>query len=222
LILPVEEDVAEREESFGTRHQLVRRALLRLAGMSLAALSAWPRLALAREVAGSVEAIKGDAFAEAQAERRKLENAAPLFIADQVSTGSQSRLAIRLGKDTTIHLGELAHLTIDRFIENAGGEFTLQSGALLFDRAPGAEPKPLRIRSSFGLIAVRGTRFFAGPSAEVFGVLVTRGSVSVSAGGQEVILLAGEGTNIAHPGDAPTPPAPWKQARIDAALESAL
>jgi ferric-dicitrate binding protein FerR (iron transport regulator) len=186
------------------------------------AFSAGPGRALAREVAGAVEAIKGDAFAEAQDERRKLENAAPLFISDQVSTGSQSGLAIRLGKDTTIHLGELAHLTIDRFIENAGGELTLQSGALLFDRSPGAEPKPLRIRSSFGLIAVRGTRFFAGPSANVFGVLVTRGSVSVTAGGHEVVLAAGEGTNIAHPGDAPTPPAPWGQARIDAALESTL
>jgi ferric-dicitrate binding protein FerR (iron transport regulator) len=218
----VEEDLAEKDESFGTRHLLVRRSLLRLAGMGLAALSAGAGQALARELAGSVEAIKGDAFADAQDERRKLENAAPLFIADQVSTGSQSRLAIRLGKDTTIHLGELAHLTIDRFIENAGGELTLQSGALLFDRAPGAAPKPLRIRSSFGLIAVRGTRFFAGPSANVFGVLVTRGSVSVSAGGREVILGVGEGTNIAHPGDAPTPPAPWKQPRIDAALESTL
>jgi hypothetical protein len=215
----VEEKLIEKAEP-ETNHRLVRRSLLRLAAMGLAMLSAGARQALARELAGSVEAIKGDAFAEAQDERRKLENAAPLFIADQVSTGSQSRLAIRLGKDTTIHLGELAQLTIDRFIENAGGELTLQSGALVFDKTPGAEPKPLRIRSSFGLIAVRGTRFFAGPSANVFGVFVARGSVSVSGGGKEVVLGAGEGTNIAHPGDAPTPPAPWGQPRIDAALES--
>jgi ferric-dicitrate binding protein FerR (iron transport regulator) len=177
---------------------------------------------LARELAGSVEEIKGDAFAEAESERRKLENAAPVFVADEVSTGSASRLAIRLGKDTVIRLGELAHLTIDRFVENAGGELTLKSGPLLFDRTAGAEPRPLRIRSSFGLIAVRGTRFFAGPSAGVFGVFVTRGSVVVAAGGREVVVGDGEGTNIAHPGDTPTAPAPWKPPRIDAALESVL
>jgi len=214
--------LAENDASRETEPRLARRSLLRLAGMGLAALSARPDQAFARELAGSVEEIRGDAFADAPNERRKLENAAPLFIADEVTTGSQSRLALRLGKDTTVHLGELAHLTIDRYIENAGGELTLQSGALLFDRPAGAEPRPLRIRSSFGLIAVRGTRFFAGPSAGVFGVFVSRGSVSVSAGGQEVILGGGEGTNIAHPGDAPTPPSPWKQPRIDAALESTL
>jgi ferric-dicitrate binding protein FerR (iron transport regulator) len=149
-----------------------------------------------------------------------LETAAPVFLADEVSTAASSRLAIHLGADTTVRLGELARLTIDRTIENAGGDLTLSSGPLLFDRMPGSAPRPLRIRSSFGLIAVRGTRFFAGPSAGVFGVFVQRGSVAVQAAGQEVILREGEGTNIARPGAPPTPPSPWKQPRIDAALES--
>jgi hypothetical protein len=218
----LEEKLAEKHEPAGTGHWLVRRSLVRLLGLGLIALSATPRKSLARELAGSVEEIKGEAFAEAQSERRKLENAAPLFIADEVSTGSASRLALHLGRDTMVRLGELARLTIDRFIENAGGELTLASGPLLFDRKVGAEPRPLKIRSSFGLIAVRGTRFFAGPSNGVFGVFVERGSVVVSAAGQDVTLGAGEGTNIAHPGDAPTPPAPWKQPRIDAAMASTL
>jgi hypothetical protein len=214
--------LAERHEPAGRGHRLVRRSLVRLLGLGLIALSATPRKSLAHELAGSVEEIKGEAFAEAQNERRKLENAAPLFIADEVSTGSASRLALHLGKDTVVRLGELAHLTIDRFIENAGGELTLASGPLLFDRQVGPQPRPLKIRSSYGLIAVRGTRFFAGPSNGVFGVFVERGSVVVSAAGQDITLGAGEGTNIAHPGDAPTPPAPWKQPRIDAAMASTL
>lgn len=209
-------------ESAGTGDRLVRRSLLRWLGLGLVALSARPQLSFARELAGSVEEIKGEAFAEAEKERRKLENAAPLYIADDVTTGSASRLALHLGKDTTVRLGELAHLTIDRFIENAGGELTLASGPLLFNRQEGAQPRPLKIRSSYGLIAVRGTRFFAGPSNGVFGVFVERGSVVVSAAGQEVTLGRGEGTNIAHPGDAPTPPSPWKQPRIDAAMASVL
>jgi hypothetical protein len=214
--------LAERYKRAERGHRLVRRSFVRLLGLGLIALSATPRKSLASELAGSVEEIKGEAFAEAQNQRRKLENAAPLFIADDVSTGSASRLALHLGKDTTVRLGELAHLIIDRFIENAGGELTLASGPLLFDRLVGAKPRPLKIRSSYGLIVVRGTRFFAGPSNSVFGVFVERGSVVVSAAGQDVTLGAGEGTNIAHPGDAPTPPAPWKQPRIDAAMASTL
>jgi ferric-dicitrate binding protein FerR (iron transport regulator) len=185
-------------------------------------LSATSQFASGREPAGSVEEVKGEAFAEAEKQRRRLEIAAPVFIADQVSTGVASRLTLRLGKDTTVRLGELAHLTVDRFIESAGGELTLGAGPLLFERTHGAEPRPLRIRSSFALIAVRGTRFFAGPSAGVFGVFVSRGSVTVSAGDRQVVVEEGQGTNIAHPGDAPTAPLPWKPPRISAALESVL
>lgn len=201
-------------------HLLVRRSLFRLAGLGLVALSANAGPALAREQAGAVEEVKGEAYAQAERQRRKLESAAPIFVADELSTGSASRLAIRLGKDTVIRLGELAHLTIDHSLETVGGSLTLANGPLLFDRAARAAPRPLQIRSSFGLIAVRGTRFFAGPSAGVFGVFVQRGAVSVSAAGKEVIVRDGQGTNIAHPGDAPTKPATWGQPRIDAALGS--
>jgi hypothetical protein len=212
--------MACRNESDGAKYQFPRRTLLSLTGLGLVTLPAAFGRAFARELAGAVDDVRGEAFAEAQRERRKLQNAAPVFLADEVSTGAASRLAIHLGVDTIVRLGELAHLTIDRTLENAGGDLTLTSGPLLFDRNSGAEPRPVRIRSSFGLIAVRGTRFFAGPSAGVFGVFVQRGSVAVRAAGREVILGEGMGTNIAHPGDAPTPPSSWKQPRIDAALAS--
>jgi ferric-dicitrate binding protein FerR (iron transport regulator) len=103
---------------------------------------------------------------------------------------------------------------------NAGGEITLQSGPILFSRPAGSTPARMQIKSSFGLIAVRGTRFFAGPSAGVFGVFVERGSVAVSGAGTRVVLRAGQGTNIASPGAAPTPPAQWKPERIRTAFES--
>jgi hypothetical protein len=169
---------------------------------------------------GSVEDLKGEAFAETRAERRTLDRAAPLFINDLVRTGVDSRLTLRLGKDTTLRVGESARLTIDRFLVNAGGEITLQSGPILFDRPAGSAPAPMRIRSAFGLIAVRGTRFFAGPSAGVFGVYVERGEVVVSAAGKRVLVRGGQGTNIAQPGATPTPAAIWKSDRIRVALDS--
>jgi hypothetical protein len=200
-------------------HSLDRRSLLRT---GIAAAILIPRAARAEkaEPVGSVEDVKGEAFVEAQAARRSLDRAAPLFINDLVGTGLNSRLTLQLGKDTTLRVGAQARLVIDRLLVNAGGEITLQSGPILFDRPPGSAPARMQIRSSFGLIAVRGTRFFAGPSANVFGVFVERGSVAVAAAGARVVLRAGQGTNIARPGAAPTPAAPWRPERVRAALDS--
>lgn len=200
-------------------HPIDRRLLLR-AVVGAVVLIPHASDAQKAEQVGSVEDVKGEAFAEARSERRTLGRAAPLFVNDLVGTGADSRLTLQLGKDTTLRLGQLARLNIDRFLVNAGGEITLRSGPILFDRPAGSTPSRMQIRTSFGLIAVRGTRFFAGPSAGVFGVFVDRGSVAVSAAGVRVLLRRGQGTNIARPGAAPTPPAPWKPERVRAALES--
>jgi ferric-dicitrate binding protein FerR (iron transport regulator) len=108
---------------------------------------------------------------------------------------------------------------IDRYLVDAGGEFRLEAGAMLFDR-PSGKPSPVQVRSPFGLIAVRGTRFFAGPSAGVFGVFVERGTVAVSAAGREVVVLPGQGTDIPRPGEHPTPAHAWGEPRIRDALAS--
>ena len=196
--------------------------------------------ARAVERVGSVEEVTGEAFAELESVRRTLDRAAPVFLSEEVVTGVASRLGMRLGRNTTVRLGERARLKIDRFIVDAGGEMTLSSGPMLFEGEPFRAG--LQIRSPFALIAVRGTRFFAGPSNDRFGVFVARGSVRVTSAGQQVILRQGEGTDIASPGapatlaspDTPsmrgedivspgTPPTPvkrWAPERIRAALAS--
>jgi len=176
------------------------------------------KLGHAVERVGSVENVTGEAFAELDAVRRTLDRAAAVFLGEEVITGVASRLAMRLGRDTTIRLGEQARLKIDRFLVDAGGEMTLRSGPMLFDRPP--RSAGVQIRSSFALIAVRGTRFFAGPSNGRFGVFVARGSVAVTSAGQQVILRAGEGTDFVSPGTPPTPVKRWAPQRIDAALAS--
>jgi hypothetical protein len=86
-------------------------------------------------------------------------------------------------------------------------------------KAPGHE---MNILSPFGLIAVRGTRVWGGPSNGVFGVFVQSGAVAVTGRHKTVLVLSGFGTNIAHPGDEPTNPAPWGAARIKSALDSVM
>jgi len=200
-------------------HVLDRRSLLSIAAAALAAVVPTDPPAQSAERAGAVEEIEGEAFAQAAGLRRTLEHAAPLSIGDQVSTGLRSRLAMRLGDATLVRLGEQARLTLDRFLVNAGGELTLQSGAMLFDRTSGGSPSSIQIRSPYALIAVRGTRFFAGPSDTSFGVFVERGNVVVSAAGRRVALRAGEGLDVPYPGAAPSRAARWGEARIRAALD---
>jgi hypothetical protein len=203
----------------GSRRCVDRRPLIRLF-IGAAVVFSRPLHAQTRELAGAVEDVKGDAFAEANDQRRILDRSAAVFVKDIVATGADARLAIHLGTDTTLRMGQSARVTIDRFLINAGGDITLQTGPILFERPEGAPALPMQIHSAFGLIAVRGTRFFAGPSAGVFGVFVERGSVAVTGAGTQVVVEAGQGTNIARPGDAPTPPAPWGGARIATAMQS--
>jgi ferric-dicitrate binding protein FerR (iron transport regulator) len=196
-----------------------RRSLLRRGALALPfILAGMP--ALAAERVGSVEDVRGEAFAELEAVRRTLDRAAPIFLSDEVGTGVASRLGMRLGRNTAIRLGEQARLKIDRFLVDAGGEMTLRSGPLLFDGPRHGTPAGVQIRSPFALIAVRGTRFFAGPSNDRFGVFVVRGSVAVTSAGQQVILREGEGTDFVAPGTPPTPIKRWAPQRIRAALAS--
>ena len=202
------------------RVRLDRRTFVRLVATGAASLFPDESWAQRTAPAGSVEDVRGEAYAQTEAERRTLVVAAPLYINDLIGTGMDSRLTLRLGRDTTLRVGAYARVIIDRFLVNAGGEITLESGPILFERPNGSAPAPTQIRSPFALIAVRGTRFFAGLSAGVFGVFVERGSVSVSAAGKRVLVRAGQGTNVDHPGAAPTPAAAWKPERIRTALDS--
>jgi ferric-dicitrate binding protein FerR (iron transport regulator) len=202
--------------TFGERFR-DRRWLLRHGALALPLVLAL-RPARAVEPVGAVEEITGEAFAELESARRALDRAAPVFLSEEVVTGAASRLAMRLGRETTVKLGEQARLKIDRFLVNAGGEMTLRSGPMLFDGRP--HRAGVQIRSPFALIAVRGTRFFAGPSNGRFGVFVARGAVTVSAADQQVVLREGEGTDIAVPGAVPTPVKRWGAERIRAALAS--
>ena len=161
----------------GNRLSFDRRGLLR-AAIGAAFLAPKVANAQAPQQVGSVEDIKGEAFADSRDKRRTLERAAPLYLTDVVATGPDSRLVLHLGSMTTLKLGASSRLTIDKFLVNVGGEITLQSGPILFDRPEGSPPTDMQFHSSFGLIAVRGA-LLAGPSNNVFGVFV-RAAVSRS------------------------------------------
>ncbi len=178
-----------------------RRAVL--GGMSAASLVA-ARVSAA-EPAGNVATSRGECYALTSAARRDLAPAAAVFVGDAVGTGVQSALGLHLGTATEVRLGAEARLRIDRFVVNAGGVLVLERGGLLYDHDPAGGPSEVAIRGTFGLIAVRGTRFFAGPSNGVFGVFVARGSVMVVGARTFVMVTSGFGTDIRQPGMEPEP-----------------
>lgn len=193
-----------------------RRALL----IGLAAMCCSGRSAMAAEQAGQVQSARGECYAQTTAERRPLAPSAAVFVGDAVGTGVQSALGLHLGQATELRLGAEAHLRIDRFLVNAGGILVLERGALLYDHDTRGGSADLAVRTPFGLLAVRGTRFFAGPSNGVFGVFVERGAVMVVGASTFVLVTDGQGTDIARPGAEPTPPHAWGAARIAAAMAS--
>jgi ferric-dicitrate binding protein FerR (iron transport regulator) len=197
-----------------------RRGMLGLILLGVPAAVPFSRGAIAAEsVAGYVAEVRGEVTAELEASRRVLVPRGTIFLGDDVTSGSQSRAALQLGRDTSLRLGANAQVRIDRFIVDAGGVLTLGSGALLLDKAPGS-PGVLEIRGSFGLITVRGTGVFVGPSNGVTGIFVVHGRIQVLAGGQSFMLDTGEGTDVAATGAPPTPPTRWGATRISAAYAS--
>jgi hypothetical protein len=176
--------------------------------------------AAAEDGAGSVKDLKGQAFAQAAAARRTLAPEAAIMLGDHVETGDKSLVTLLLGHRTTLRLGERGSVVIDKFLVELGGEITLQSGPLMLEHAQGGTTEPVQIRTSYGLIAVRGTRVFVGFEDKVLAIFVEHGEVSVKARGPAVTLHAGEGTSIAAPGARPARVARWKQKRIDALFSS--
>ncbi len=189
-----------------------------LAGfMTVTAGFVGPAQAQSRPV-GQVTAAQGAAFLERASARLPAAPGSALFLEDLATTRDQSRLDLRLGGATRIRLGSNAALRIDR-LALAAAAVTLQDGPALIERGAGAEPG-FTLRSPFALIAARGTVFFAGPSNGRFGVFVQAGAVDVRTPRGTVRLAAGQGTDIAAPGAAPTAPKLWGLERIQAALAS--
>ncbi|MGL4242278.1 MAG: FecR family protein [Beijerinckiaceae bacterium] len=195
-----------------------RRALL-VGAATLGTCAAAPG-AGADTPAGQVIAVSGVATAVLNAARRSLVSDAQVFVGDRISTSAGARASLKLGRSTDLRLGESARVTIDRFLMEAGGVITLGAGPALIEKDPQSAGQRLDIRSPYGLIAVRGTRFFAGPSNGVFGVFVERGQVALSGGGRQVLISAGEGSDVSSPGGQPSVARPWGAARIAAALAS--
>ncbi|RDL49053.1 hypothetical protein BLJAPNOD_00149 [Ensifer sp. M14] len=201
------------------RQVLVKRRVV-VGGLLLAAMGGSVVPALASPAIGKTTEIRGDVRRRQAEKEDALAVGAQLFDNDHVRTQAESFATLVLGADTRVLLGAETDLLVDRFIAGQGGTLELGTGRMVFDRPEGLPKVDVAVRTAFGMIGVRGTRFFCGPSKVAFAVFVEHGSVAVAAGGVTQIVAAGQGVEFKQRGDAPSDPVNWGQARIREAYAS--
>lgn len=187
---------------------------------------------------GFVVQVRGQLSRSAGGQNQLLNAGNPLLDGDLVSTAKKSSAELKLGGDTRILLGPETSIFIDSFIAGQGGILELASGQMIFDRPEGLPKIDVSVRTAFGMIGVRGTKFFAGPNRGAFAVFVEHGKVEVTNAGVARKLLKGQGLDIRPPQSSmrslgkqtsmeelsrlaiPSIPENWDERRIEEAYSS--
>jgi ferric-dicitrate binding protein FerR (iron transport regulator) len=175
-----------------SRRTVVVGGVLALAALPARTGHATAVIGTADEVRGTVSRKKSDGLAALQA-------GADIMDRDFIVTGEESFAALTLGRDTRLLLGGGTELLVDSFIAGQGGTIELGTGKMIFDRPEGLPKIDLALRTAFGMIGVRGTKFFVGPNRGVFAVFVERGLVDFSGGGVTRRVGQGEGIDVVPP-----------------------
>ena len=171
-----------------------RREVMGLAG-AFALVPSLP--AFADTEIGKVLDAKGEVLKVQNDIETRIKSGTALVNNDLVSTGKQSFASISLGSDTKIIMGSETEVLLDSFLAEQGGTLELVSGDMVFDRPEGKPKIDLTIRTTFGQIGVRGTKFFTGQNRGNFAVFVEHGLVEVRSGETVRKVAAGEGVDIA-------------------------
>ena len=194
-----------------------RRTFIAGCAMVASGFNAIPTQASA--VIGKASDVRGKVDLKRAERQEDLATGGQIMNNDTVLTGTESFADLQLD-ETRILLGSETELLLDSFVASQGGTMELGTGQMVFDRPEGLPKIDLALRTTFGMIGVRDTKFFCGPNRGVFAVFVEHGAVAVEGGGVERLVGAGEGTEIARPGDPPGKVVVWKEARIVEAYAS--
>lgn len=196
-----------------------RRQILTSAGAGVSLMLPW-RSCKASDAVGLVKRVQGSAHLKRDDGELTAAAGVDILAKDVALTGNQpSRMQLQFAAATIVRLGANSVFEVERFVAGLAQSLQLDKGAAFIEHDSHATPD-LTLRTPYALIAARGTRFFAGPSNGVFGVFVQNGVVDVETPAGTVTLAVGEGTDIAAPGTAPTPPKRWKPPRVRNALAS--
>ncbi len=145
---------------------------------------------------------------------------------DELQTGPNARLELTLLDGTKLTMGENSTLVVDKFVYDMNGDMGTAivkalKGPFRFvtGRIGQMANKQLEVRTAVATIGIRGTDFWGGPSAGVYGIFLVEGEIVVSnAAGQTVLDEPGTGVDMTDPNIAPGAVGRWSQSRVDEAL----
>ncbi|MDO6966257.1 FecR family protein [Rhizobium alvei] len=207
-------------------HKIValRRREILAGAAALAVANGLP--ARASQAIGSLIDARGMVLKRQNDVETQIASGAELIDNDLVATREESFASMSLGADTKILMGPNTEVLLDTFLAEQGGTLELVSGDMVFDRPEGLPKIDLTIRTTFGQIGVRGTKFFTGRSRGNFAVFVEHGQVEISSGETVRRIGAGEGVDIATDaktrslfGSDMSETKTWGKARIDEAYK---
>jgi len=136
------------------------------------------------------------------------------------------RLQITFRDQTTLTLGENAHVVIDRYVydpDAGAGEVAINAtvGALRFatGKLKVISNKQITISTPVAQLGVLGTDLWSGLIKGLHAAYAVEPIVDVrTQGGMQTLALAGQGTYITSPTAPPTPPNFWTTTEIAEAL----
>lgn len=142
---------------------------------------------------------------------------APVFRADHVTTGAETRLTIEFTDGSSVVLGPGCALSIEEFTTDPKGGrlsavLSLLRGIVRAIVNP-AQAGGFEVRTETAIASARSTDWTVEVAPGTTAVLVLDGTVAVAGrAGGEVVLEPGEGTDVAA-GQPPTPPVRWGEQR---------
>ncbi|MCF8466586.1 MAG: FecR family protein [Sneathiella sp.] len=177
---------------------------------------------------GTVTRIQNSANVTRQGKFLELQVGAVVRENDEIQSGPDARVEITFTDGTKLTISENSVIAIDKFLFDPDADV----GTILLRALQGPfrfitgnigklEKKQIEVQSRFGVIGVRGTDFWAGPSQNVYGVLLLKGIVTVfNREGGRILSVPGEGVNLKSANEPPGEVTVWGAARAQAALDT--
>ncbi|MCF8200265.1 MAG: FecR domain-containing protein [Sulfuritalea sp.] len=201
-------------------------ALAKLLPLILYVCAIFALPAHAAEPAGTVDAIKGAAWAQAVGDlARKLEKGTLIYQGDVIRTEKNSTVQLLFNDQTKFYLGSNTEMSINKFSDRQGeeglathifkGTFRFVSGLIAKN-----EPKAMKVGLAVALIGIRGTNVVGEADATSATVILAepeetakKTSIEVSNQyGSVVIDEPGFGTEVP---DAHSPPSPARRMSLE-------
>lgn len=197
--------------------------ITRLLAVLLALLASAAAPGAEQGSAGEVVLLRGGATVTQDGRTLKLYRGASVLVGDQLRTGNNARLKLRMIDGTDIALGENSEFIVRAYELNteAGiGRAALELTRGFFRAITGKITKlrenSFQVKTPLAVIGVRGTDFWGEQSASRFRVAMLSGTAIMVSNdyGSVEITEAGLGTEVTAPGEPPRAPFRWTPEQI--------